>query len=451
MVLSRSSVAAQRISRPGSLVRLCWSAALYRYSNSRWRGPLFLFVSILDVAVYALVIYLVVETVFALGGFNRFVPIVIGLVAFRWTVSCAIQASRTAYFASLFRSYFERPYVAGVMLAVAGPTMIFGASVLILTALLVLSVREPADLGHMLGWGAFVAGVQLLWNCVLALLVIHLRVRQVLLSEMPIMLGFALLLVVSPVAYQFSDIPAAAGHLLTSLNPMAHLIAGYQNAFWYMEDISLEVLPLSAYLAVGLIVLLGRSAHRLPAYDAGPAGQDPIYLAWNGENWARRDDCPGTNEARWFSRWQGELPWLTGANLFYLIERSEKLRHEKARIFAALANSPDSERLMITPLPLLSHINRDRLCVATALGVDAAFPEGTANVVRLRAEERHNIVLDGVLDHADAHELAAFSRALRSHPSLTLVLVSYRRRTAEFFANTRFDAEINRGVEDQGG
>ena len=447
MALTQNHVTQRPDFRPGSLVRLCWAAALYRYADSRWRGPLFLFVSILDVAVYASVLYLVVETVFELGGLNRFVPTVIGLVAFRWSVSCAIQASRTAYFASLFRSYFRYPYVAAVMVAVAGPTMIFAVSALLLTALLVLSVRDPADLAHMLGWGGFVAVVQLLWNCVLALSIIHLRIRRFLLSEIPIMLGFALLLVVSPVVYQFSDIPAAAGHMLTSLNPMAHLIAGYQNAFWYMQEISLEVLPLSACLAVILIVVLGRSARRLSGTEDEQPEETPAYLTWNGQHWSRLEDRPDPNVGRWYGRWQGELPWLSGANLFYLIDCSQNLRHEKARIFTALAHSPDSERLMTTPLPLLSHINRDRLCVATALGVEDVVPESVENVVRLNAGGAETIVLDGLLDHADRRELRAFTRILESHPALTLVLATQRRRTAEGLMSLYDDPATGQGAE----
>lgn len=446
MALTQVAADTRSETRPGSFARLCLSAALYRYSDSRWRGPLFLFISVLDVAVYASVLYFVVGTVFGLGGLDRFVPTVIGLVALRWSVSCAIQASRTAYSARLLRSYAPRPFVAAVLVAVAGPTMIFAASALLLTVLLVISVRPMSDLGHMLGWGAFVAGVQFLWNCVLALVVIHLRLRRYLLSEFPIMLGFAMLLIVSPVVYQFSDIPAAAGHMLTSFNPMAHLIAGYQNAFWYIQDISLEVLPVSALLAVGLILFLGHSARRIPEAPVEIREESPECLVWDGDGWSAAE-TPSRGTGDWYARWQGELPWMSGANLFFLIDPDVDSRHAKGGIFSVLANSPDSDRLLKTPLPLLSHINRDRLCVATALGDDDAVNQSAENVVRLRAGDRTVIVLDGLLDHADSRELRALSDVIGVRPGAQVTLVTYRRRTAEILQSLRGDSVVDRGAE----
>src|SRR3546814_4245367 len=103
--------------------------------------------------------------------------------------------------------------------------------------------------------------IHLVWNLLLVLMVMYARLRRALQSEVPVFLVFGLLLIVSPVAYQFDDIPTTATQLLTSFNPAAHLIAAYQNALWFGQVPSLEVLPLSALLAAALS---GLAAAALP-------------------------------------------------------------------------------------------------------------------------------------------------------------------------------------------
>ncbi len=443
MAVFKGSESLAPIHRLVGAVRLCRSAALYRYTDNRWKGPLFFFVSILDVAAYASVLYVVAGTIRGLGGVDRFVPMLIGLLAIRWSFDCAMQASRNAHAGHLFKPYFARPFTMAVMVAVAGPSMIFGVAALILTGGLVLSVRAPADLGHMLGWGSFIALVQLLWNCVLALTVIHLRLRRFLLSETPIFLGFLGLLVVSPVAYQFSDIPSAAGHMLTSLNPMAHLIAGYQNSFWYIQGVSLEVIPLSVLLAVVLIVALGRSLRRIPEPAFGQSDEVQSCLVWDGSHWSDAQNSPERDTRAQFSRWQGDLPWMTGANLFYLIDNAPGPRRWRAEMFAAFANTSDSDRLLTTPLPLLSQTNRDRLCLVTALGATRSSRGGQDNVVQLRSVGRDAIILDGLVDHAGPRELGVFCTIVKSVSEDTLFLVTYRNLTASMLENISADAARN--------
>ncbi|MBO6783779.1 MAG: hypothetical protein JJ899_10980 [Alphaproteobacteria bacterium] len=403
---------------------------------------IFLFLSIVDVLVYATVLSVVVETVFALGGADRFIPTLVGLVALRWSLSCAIQASRTTHLAHIYRSRRIDPLLATVVLAIAGPTFIFLVSISLLVPALVLTVREPALLTHMLGWGVVVAVVQFIWNIVLVLTIVHMRLRQVLLSELPIVFGFMLLLIVSPVAYQFGDIPVGASRMLTSLNPFAHLIAGYQNAFWFIRAPSLEVLPWAALAGVFLIAVLGPLGRALCVLRTENEEAPAALLKWTGESWSLVETPPTVRDSFKFSRWQGELPWITGASFLYLIEKSSSARERRAEMFGALAGGGDGRRVLASALPLMSHSNRDRLCVVSALAVSEVGESQFDNVIALGEGASGAKVLDGLMDHAEADELDALTRILTEQGIRSLYLVTQRRRVAGIL----LDSEQRRGV-----
>ncbi|CAN0447494.1 unnamed protein product, partial [Laminaria digitata] len=275
--------------------------------------------SVLDVLVYALALSIVLDSVFQLQGEDRFVPMLIGLIVLRWSLSSAIQASRVAHFAEISRPFFRHPMLATVILAMGPPTFIFLISLALLGAAIALTVLDPADSLHMIGWGFFAAVIQLAWNAVLVLAIIQARLRRILTSEVPIVFGFLLLLIVSPVAYQFSDIPDAASRILTSFNPAAHLIAAYQNAFWYLQNVSLEVLPISAVVAILLLVLI-RLFLRKPR-DTGVEADDvnPALLLWNGMEWSEIPEPEARHDLRVFCAWSSELPWISAHNFLRLI------------------------------------------------------------------------------------------------------------------------------------
>ena len=420
---------------------------LYRYAGAAWRGPVLLCASILDVLVYAVALSLVVETVFQLQGADRFVLMLIGLISLRWTLSCSLQASRVAHFAEICGPYYRRPILATMILSLGSPTFVFFVSAVLLVFAIVLTVHTPDATIHMLGWGLFIALIHLSWNSLLVLAVIQARRRGYLTSEVPIVLGFVLVLIISPVAYQFADIPDAASRVLTSFNPASHLLAGYQNAFWYLQDISLEVLPLSALLAVVTIVLLVSSVRRIPEPSVERPDVAPICLAWNGHGWSRVAEPTCRNVIGRFIRWNGELPWLTVTNLVYLIDRAGNKRNVKSTIFSALASAMDNDRLMGMPLPLLSQSNRNRLCVALALGSRNTSSEYIDNVVRLRKDNEVEIILDGLLDHAELRELLEFSSIVQSRNLDSVLVLTYRRRTAEILSNTPHKRNIGLDLE----
>lgn len=414
-----------------SMAALVGHAMVYRYRSSGWRGGVLLCASVLDVLVYAIALSLVVETVFQLPEADRFVPMLIGLIALRWTLSCALQASRVAGFADICAPYYRYPILATMVLALGPPSFVFLISTFLLGAAILLTVHAPVAVFHMLGWGVFVALVQLSWNSLLVLAVILARRRGYLTSEVPIVLGFVMVLIVSPVAYQFSDIPAAASRILTSFNPASHLLAGYQNAFWHLNVVSLEVLPLSAVASVGLVVL-GLAVARKPFVpEPDEADDPPILLAWNGQSWEQSGATYKRDQARVYRPWTNALPWISGYSLLRLIHATGAGHHAAQAVLQKMTGDREALQLLETQLPIMSGKNRARLSLAAVLPKILSETSKPENVVDLRDAASPLVLLDGFLDHATAHELHTVSGILAGTGARRVAVRTYRQRVAQ--------------------
>tara|TARA_R110002110_G_scaffold376568_2_gene586622 strand:- start:133283 stop:134551 length:1269 start_codon:yes stop_codon:yes gene_type:complete len=398
------------------LARLTLAAMAYRYLLSGWRGSVLLLASIFDVFLYAIAIFLAVSNVFGIGGTERFLLTVIGLIAFRWSLSCAIQASRTAHFLKICGPVYRYPLAAALIVAIASPTLVFVISLGALILGLGISAHGLGEFGQVMGWGVFVIAVHLTWNLLLAGIVIQLRVRRWLQSEVPIFLVFGIFLVLSPIAFRFSDLPLAASRIMTSLNPGSHLIAAYQNALWFQQSVSLEVLPLSAVISVaGLAAIFTFLSRRNPAPGARAPTQAPQYLDWTGRAWQRADKPQQSADVQVFQPWRGEMPWLTGRSVLYLLLQPESASTTQANIFDVSSQTRDADLLLDTPLPVYSEWARDRLCIAISFSPDD-----------------RSVVLDGLVDSSPESETRSFSDRVartwgRTRP---LTVVTYREDVA---------------------
>lgn len=367
------------------------TAAVYRFRPTSWRGPVLLLASVVDVLVYAVAITLVMGTVFQLFGFERFATTLLGLISLRWSLSCAIQAVRVAQFVNVCRPVYDRPILATVILAMGPPTFVFVISLLLFIFGLSVMSQLSIDIPHTLGWGLFTILVQFSWNLALVLVIIHVRLRRILVSEVPVIFAFILVLILSPVAYQFSDIPQAASQVLTSLNPASHLIAAYQNSFWYLQDVSLQVLPISLVVCAGIFaLLLSISRSEIEPQD-GENASLPQHLVWDGYRWHMKADRRDYGNALVFRNWRGELPWVTGSQLLYLLDKNAANPMRHAHTFRSLAPERETSDILESPLPIFSERARERLCIVPALEHAAG-----------------DVVLDGAIDSWSESELARF-------------------------------------------
>lgn len=406
-------------------VGLAGRACESRVRHNGWRGPLLLAVSVLDVFLYASAISLVMSAVIGIGGLERFVLILIGLAVLRWSMSCAIHASRLAQFVRICAPVVAKPLTAAVIVAVAPSTVVF---LLTMGVIIAVSDRPIGSAGHIWSWGLMMFAIQLSWNVLLAVVVIQLRLRRIMQSEAPLLVLFGFILIISPVIYQFSDIPQPASQLLTSFNPASHLIAGYQNAIWYLNDVSLRVLPLSAGLAVlGVVAIMV-----LLSVPLGPTSRDPEtdtdsaaprYVEWRDARWAPLHDRFADGDLPPHRPWRGELPAMSARTLFYLLRPFLRPGLEEDRHF------PESgKQLMQTvgrdaTLPIYAERTRDQLCVLLAL-----------------ATEQDPVVLDGVvdgLDDAGMGALTAVVSGIRGEERRTII-VSYDQDAADRLARTAY-------------
>jgi hypothetical protein len=381
------------------LIDVMRAASSFRIVPSSWRKTVLLLVSVFDVLLYAAVLSIVLSAIFSLGGLDRFILMLLGLIVMRWSLGCAVQASRLSGFVGVCRPFLRFPALSTAIIAMGYPTIVFALSWgFLVCALLIMGVGD-SDPVKILFWSVFAVGVQASWNFFLVLAIIYARTRRWFVSEVPIFLGFAMFLIISPVIFQFRDLPFTANRILTSFNPGSHLIAAYHNAMWYGRLPSFDVLPWTVLLVVvvSIAVLHPRLWPRRPALPAS-FGMTEIgreTLALRSGLWLLDHDAnPGEGLTR-FQPWRGELPWMSGRELLRLLFHDRDDEARAVRIFTGLSPRDQEKVTLDLPLRVLPDRIRDRLCCAAVL----AKPGGA--------------FLDQLLDLMEPGEVQELNRAIR--------------------------------------
>lgn len=382
------------------LARLVAGAAAFRISPFSVRNGVLLFVSVFDVLLYVAALSVVLSTIFSLGGLDRFILMFLGLMILRWSLGCAVQASRLAAFGAVCRPFLRYPILSTAILAMGYPTIVFALSWGLMVAILGATGAGDSSPARMLAWGLFAVGVQGSWNLLLVLAVIFARTRRWLVSEVPIFLGFALFLIISPVLFQFRDLPFTANQILTSFNPLSHLIAAYHNALWYGVDPSLEVLPWSLLLAIvgASAVLRFGFRSRRPALPEQIDGMHapPETLIYRSGLWLHDGEEPAADAAVTYRPWRGELPWMTGRELLRLLFLDRDDAARAADVFQELSPGDGENVTLDLPLPVFPDRILDRLCCAAAL-----------------ARRDEAAILDRLLDLMEPDDIVNFHRTTR--------------------------------------
>jgi hypothetical protein len=393
-----------------AMISLVRTAMLYRYRGSGWRRPALLCASVFDVLLYCAALSLVMESVFQLQGPGRLMIMLTGLIALRWTLSCTLQAYRVAHFSEISRPFYRCPDLATTIIALGPSSLVFLISVVLLCFAIVWTGHEPSTILHMLGWGFFVALVHLSWNSFFVLVVIKARSLGFLKSEVPIILCFVLVLILSPVAYQFGDIPDSTSRILTSFNPASHLLAGYQNAFWHMSAPSLEVLPGSALIA-GLLIFVFWFLLRNPPLKMEEPNDDTssTLVFWSGRGWSLSNVQKTSAHEQNHRIWPNELPCISGEEFLCLIGATRSRLEDSRAIFLKLSGTQDGEQLLETPLQNMTWANRCRLGVAAILPSLVCEFVTAENVRKPQGSSGSLIIFDGLLDHSNAQEIQALT------------------------------------------
>lgn len=385
-----------------SLGAVAMHACIVRYRLDRPIGALYLLAAVLDPFVYAGVIYFALSTVFGRDDPSRFPLLLMSVIAFRWTLSCVVHALNLHVIQARMSEASRYGYIGSIMAVVAPPTLAF---ILALSLAMAWSIvanppgRSLAAIWTLPGVILF----QLLWNCVFVVAIDLLRRARIITGQAPIIAAAAIVWFLSPIMYRLGDIPLSASLLLTSYNPVSHVIAAYQNAYWFGNVPSMTILPAATLLAIVAAavawVLKTRLVrpHMAARYAAAPGSNPQIVIVGNSSPalTAIRTDAAGEPPAV-FTRWQGRMMDVRGSGLVRLVAAVRGLTRPEIR--AALndiKNASGLDNLYDEDIGIYPEWAQDQLAFTMAI-----------------ESSKRNLVLDGLLDSASPAFLDAAWRRI---------------------------------------
>jgi len=367
-----------------SLAGIAWAAIRVRYRLSQPLAALRAAAAVLDVLVYAAVVYFILGIVFQRSGFERFELILIGFVAFSWSIRCMLEARNFGELRDRMTEHASRPVAAAATACLAPPGFTFLLSLAVAVAI-ELAVLGSATHLSQIAWLAAAIAIHLVWNAALVLALGIALDRRWISGVMPVVLCAGIVWLMSPIMYRFEDIPSPANPLLTTLNPASHILAAYHNALWRAEPMSLVVLPAAGaigLLAVAWLVPRARRAAPTAAWAAAGArsGSGPHLIALLDGAGAASAREAGTAATPVFTRWRGEIGGLSGEDLLTVLASAGPSAAEPEAV-ARIGAESRIGRLFGDSLAIYPPWALAQLAFATALASPAA-----------------SLVLDGILD-----------------------------------------------------
>ena len=394
-----------------AFARLIAIALKVRFGLAGHWGLLRLLVAAIDPLIYAAILYFLLASIFGRSGVERYLFLVIGISALRWTVASLLDGADFAVLRTRFAEVVRAPGVAALCAVLVPPTAVMLVSLAIVVAMVLVLNGHPewnaAVSLKTLPWLALILPVQAAWNAAAVLLLARLKAARILAGPGPFVLLAGVLWLLSPTLYTFDDLPVAASLVFTTLNPISHLLAAYYKALWYGVTPSLDVLPAAGMVAVALICVLEWRRYRQPPTIIAPSGNPLLVIA------TATDSAPGLPVAIMgsiFRPWSSRLHGVSGRDLTEFM-------------IAASGRSP-----LVGAVDLVaaeSHLGRlfeDQISIYPSWGM-AQLAFGFAI-----ASPAQKLVLDGVLDAADPIFAAqAWARiSAEAAGGRRIVVVTYR-------------------------
>ncbi len=405
------------VSDPAVSARLPWPAfarlaavALRTRFGLAGRWGLFrLMAAAIDPFIYATILYFLLAGVFGRSGFDRYVFLVIGISALRWTVASLLDGADFAVLRARFAEVVKAPAAAALCAVIVPPSVVMGLSLAFVVAMVLAVDTASASSLTALPWLALILPVQAAWNGVAVLFLARLKAAHVLAGPGPFVLFAGVLWLLSPTLYTFTDLPAAASLLFTTLNPVSHLLAAYYNALWYGVTPSLDVLPAAGAGALVLLGLLGWRRRRRTARVEAPTG-NPLLVVADTTDPALAFPAAIAGTAPLYRPWSGRLQGLSGRDLSELM-------------IAAGGRGPLATAVeRVAAESRLGRLFDDQIAIYPSWGM-AQLAYGFAIASPAQA-----LLLDGVLDGADPMFAAqAWARiAAEAAAGRRIVVVTYR-------------------------
>jgi ABC-type polysaccharide/polyol phosphate export permease len=376
--------------------------------DGRW-GLLRLLAAAIDPFIYATILYFLLAGVFGRSGFDRYVFLVVGISALRWTVVSLLDGADFAVLRARFAEVVRAPGAAALCAVVAPPSVVMALSLAVVVATVLAVDTGPAASLTALPWLALVLPVQAAWNAVAVLLLAGLKAAHVVAGPGPFVLLAGVLWLLSPTLYTFTDLPAAASLLFTTLNPVSHLLAAYYNSLWYGVSPSLDVLPAAGAAALVLLAILSWRRQRQLSRIEAPVG-NPLLIVAEAADTALTFPAAIVRTAPLYRPWSGRLQGLSG-------------RHLAELMIAASGRTPVATAVeRVAAESRLGQLFDDQVAIYPSWGM-AQLAYGFAI-----ASPARTLVLDGVLDGADPMFAAqAWARiAAEAAAGRRIVVVTYR-------------------------
>jgi ABC-type polysaccharide/polyol phosphate export permease len=363
----------------------------------------------IDPFIYATILYFMLASVFGRSGFDRFVFLVIGISALRWTVVSLLEGTDYAVLRARFTEVVRAPGAAAMCAVIAPPTAVMVLSLGLVVATVLSVDSDPAASLTALPWLALILPIQAVWNAVAILVLTRLKAAQILAGPGPLVLLVGVMWLLSPTLYIFTDLPASASLLFTTLNPVSHLLAAYYNALWHGVTPSFDVLPAAGAAALILLGLLSWQRRQPQARVNAPAG-NPLLVVADATDPETAVPSAITAAAPVYRPWSRHLQGLSGRDLAELMIAAGGRMPLATAVQRVVAESR------------LGRLFDDQVAIYPSWGM-AQLAYGFAI-----ASPARTLVLDGVLDAADPMFAAqAWARiAAETAAGRRIVVVTYR-------------------------
>ncbi len=378
-----------------TLMAVSINACVVRYRLDRPVGALYLLAATLDPFIYSATIYFVLATVFDRSEPLRFYFLLLGLISFRWTLSCLFQALNLHVIRTRLSEVTRYGHIGAIVAVMTPSTLAFLLSLSLALAWLIAVRAEGQSLATL--WALPVVILfQCLWTAVLVIVVDILHRARVVVSQAPIIAFAVLVWFLSPFMYGMEDIPPSASRILTSYNPVTHVLAAYRHTYWYGTMPSLTVLPAAALLMVAGIIAFRRlgsptrtvvnstfvaSSHTAPMLVMITGTVPPLRLI--------KSDRPEI-EISLFTRWHGQIGGFSGAGMARLILAAQGASRGITVRLKEVQAASGVGRLFEQELSIYPDWALDQLAFALAISSPA-----------------HNLILNGLLSATTAEFTAS--------------------------------------------
>lgn len=387
-----------------TLMAVSVNACVVRYRLDRPVGALYLLAATLDPFIYSATIYFVLATVFDRAEPIRFYFLLLGLISFRWTLSCVLHALSLQAIRARLSEVTRHGHIGAIVAIMAPSTLAFLLSLALALGWIIAVQPEGQSMAALWILPAVIL-FQGLWTVILVAAVDLLHRKRIVVSQAPIVALAAIVWFLSPFMYGTADIPPSAGRIMTSYNPVTHVLAAYRHTYWYGTIPSLKVLPAAAAVTIiGIVAFRRFGSPARPVVNAmfvAAPDTAPMLVMMTGTvpSLGLVTSDRARIEVSLFTRWHGQVGGFRGVGMARLVLAAQGIPRRQMRDrLTKIQAASGVGRLFEQELSIYPDWALDQLAFAMAISTTAG----------------NNKVLYGLLNAATAEFTASAWRKLEA-------------------------------------